>query len=204
MKRKSFFSFDTGLGIISGLTVAFFVIYIVRTFSPIACQLALSKIQGEFNNICNKAVLDYIDFENVDYSDIVKIEQTDGKIKGITTDISKTNHMKSTITLNIQDKLENMEEVWISLPAGGFFGLGGGIKIPVSLISVSYLEADLESSFESVGINQTRFSVSAVIRMNGKLLAVGEENDIKIETKVPVLMTVIVGDVPNTYVNVNK
>ena len=66
------------------------------------------------------------------------------------------------------------------------------------------METDIVSSFDSVGVNQTRLTINAVIQMEGKLLALGDGAEIEIKSNVPVLMTVIVGNVPNTYVDVKK
>lgn len=207
MNRKgfNFASYETGLGIIGGFTIAFAVVLLIRIFSPTVCELALEKLQSEFNRICNTAVLDYLDSEKTDYEDIIIIERSDGgEIRGMTSDVAKVNRMKSEISLAIQSEIDKIEEVKVDFPTSGFFGLGGGIKIPVKLMSVSLMEAEIVSSFESVGINQTRLNVNAIFNIKGRLLALGQGQEATVKSEVPVLMTVVVGNVPNTYVSVKK
>ncbi|MBR2916885.1 MAG: hypothetical protein IKC07_04740, partial [Clostridia bacterium] len=99
---------------------------------------------------------------------------------------------------------DKIEEIEVKYPVSGVFGLGGGFKVPVQLIGTGVLETDIVSSFDSVGVNQTRLTINAVIKTEGKILALGQGEKISIKSDVPVLMTVIVGEVPNTYVTVKK
>jgi len=204
VRKRCFFTYETGMGIIGGLMIAFVVVAVIRIFSPILCSLAEEKLQSRFNKICNTAVMEYLE-ENLDLSDIAVIERTpDGDVQGITTDTVKVNKFKSWVSLEIQKELDKLDEITVEVPSGGFFGFGSGVRIPVKLMSQAVLETDVVSSFESVGINQTRLCVDASISLSGKLLAIGKGNMVKIETKVPMLMTVIVGEVPGTYVDVKK
>ena len=204
MKRQLFFTYETGLGIIAGLTIAFIIVFFIRMFSPILASLAEEELQNRFNKICNGSVMKYLDNEK-NNSDFMEIQHSsNGDIQGITANTVKINKLKSRISLDIQNQLDTIDEITVKIPIGGFFGLGGGFDIPVKLMSVTVLDADIHSSFESVGINQTKLSVNATVCLSGKLLAIGKENPVKIKTKVPVLMTVIVGQVPGTYIDVKK
>ncbi len=204
MRKHLLFTYETGLGLIGGLTIAFIIVFFIRMFSPILTSLAEEGLQSRFNKICNNSVMEYLD-EETDASDFMEVQRaTNGEIQGITTNTLKINRFKSRISLDIQKELDKIDEITVKLPTGGFFGLGGGVNIPVKLMSVTVLDADVISSFESVGINQTRLSVNATISLSGKLLAIGKGNPVKIKTQVPVLMTVIVGQVPGTYIDVKK
>lgn len=204
MRKQRPFTYETGLGLIGGLTVAFIIVFFIRMFSPILASLAEEELQSRFNKICNSSVMEYLDKEK-DESDFMEIQRaSNGDIQGITTNTVKINKFKSMISLDIQNQLDRIDEITVKIPTGGFFGLGGGFNIPVKLMSVTVLDADIISSFESVGINQTKLSVNAVIGLSGKLLAIGKGNPVKIKTQVPVLMTVIVGHVPGTYIDVKK
>ncbi len=204
-RYRKFGSYEIGVGIIGGLTIAFGIVLFIRMLSPAICDKALSKLQGEFNIICNETVLSYIESENIGYRDIINIERNDnGEITAMNTDMNAVNKMKSSISLNIQEKLDKLEGISVKFPTNGFFGLGGGIDIPVELVLISNLKTDIASSFESMGINQTRLYITVTIQTEGKLLLAGEGQNVKIKTRVPISQTVIVGDVPGTYVNVDK
>ncbi len=202
--RRKYKIYDAKLWIIGSLTVAFAIVLICRMISPTICDFAIANLQSEFNKICNRAVIEYIDDE-LKSNDIVLIDRNDkGEIRGITTDTILVNKMKSEISLIIQKNLDKIEEIEVKIPINAIFNFGGDIKIPVQVMGVGVMETELLSNFESVGVNQTRLTVDAVVHIKGKLLAVGQGYDISIKSDVPVLMTVIVGSVPNTYVDVKK
>lgn len=205
MRREGFWSYETGIAVVGGLTMAFAVVLAIRMLSPVICERAVSKLQSDFTRICNQAVLDYMDEGNIGYGDIIKIERgQSGEIEAMDTDIAALNRMKSQIAVSVQKEIDKIETVRVKFPSNGFFGFGGGFNIPVSLIAVGVLETDYDASFEAAGINQTRLSVTLTFKTGGKLLLAGEGRTANIETTVPVAQTVIVGDVPNTYLNVDK
>lgn len=203
MKKRSFFTYETGIGVIGGMTIALLIVFFIRIFSPILCSLAQEELQSRFNKICNEAVLEY--FDDKKNSELFEIERLEnGEIQGITTDTIGMNRIKSSLNLKIQKELDKIDEIKVEVPSGGFFGIGGSFKIPVYLLGITALETDYVSNFESVGINQTRISVEVSISLSGELVAFGQENAVTVKTTVPVLMTVIVGKVPGTYVEVKK
>lgn len=205
MKNRDFVGYETGIAIVGGLTVAFAIVLAVRMFSPVICERAGSQLQSDITVICNEAVLDYIDSSNLKYTDIISIERSaDGNIRAMNTEIANVNRMKSGILLDIQRKIDEIEEIGVTFPINGFFGFGGGIEIPVKLISVECVEAELEPAFESVGINQTRLDITLKVKASGKLLLAGQDTEVEVATDVPIAQTIIVGDVPDTYLNVEK
>lgn len=204
-KYSVFGSYEMGIAIVGGFTAAFAIVLFTRMFSPVICERAASKLQSQFMIICNEAVLDYIESENIDYTDIINIERSQsGEIQAMNTNMAAVNRLKSEIAVCIQKQIDKIEDVSVKFPSNGFFGFGGGINIPVKLISVGTLETDLNSSFEAAGINQTRIYITITVKTGGKLLLAGEGRSVTVKTQVPVAQTVIVGDVPSAYLDVKK
>ena len=196
--RRRLFTYETGVGVISGLTIAFLVVFLIRMLSPYLVSIAREELQSMFNKICNEAVLEY--FENEAETDLFRIErQANGELQGIITDTKSMNRLKSSLNLKIQSELDKIDEIRVGIPL-----FGERFKISVHLMGVTALETDYVSEFESVGINQTKISVDTVISASGNLLAIGRKNPVTVKTSVPVLMTVVVGKVPGTYVEVNR
>ena len=190
------------------LIVAFAFVTLCRGIAPDICEMAAATFQSDFNRICNSAVIECVEKGTL-AEDFVTIDRNEnGEIKGIRTDTMEINRLKSEISLKIQEELDKIKTIDIGYPYNGIFGLNTrfmeDFEIPVQLIGAGIMETDIVSSFDSVGVNQTRLTINAVIEMEGKLLALGDGAEIKIESNVPVLMTVIVGNVPSTYVNVKK
>ena len=76
---------------------------------------------------------------------------------------------------------------------------GTGPKIPVTLASTGFTEADIESSFKSGGINQTVHSVSMRVKTTVNVILPYGITSVSLETAVPVTETVIVGNVPDIF-----
>ena len=80
---------------------------------------------------------------------------------------------------------------------------GTGPKLPIKVLSISSSDADFRNDFSAAGINQTshRIMMDVTITMT-VLTPVGTES-VTVTSGVVVAETVIVGHVPDSYVNVN-
>ncbi|MEG1441994.1 MAG: sporulation protein YunB, partial [Oscillospiraceae bacterium] len=58
--------------------------------------------------------------------------------------------------------------------------------------------------FESVGINQTRHRIMVVVKVPISIAAPLKKISSEVVSEVPIAETVIVGDVPNTYMDFMK
>lgn len=204
-KHSPLGNYEMGIAIVGGLTAAFAIVFFIRMVSPVICEKAVSKLQSRFTVICNEAVMEYIKTNDIKYDDLVDIQRgDDGRVQAMNTNMRAVNDMKSSLSLAVQKELDKMDSVTVKFPSNGFFGLDGGIDIPVQVIYVSALETKLNSTFEAVGINQTRLYITVTLKIDGKLLLCGDGETVSIKTAVPISQTVIVGDVPGTYLNVKK
>ena len=78
-------------------------------------------------------------------------------------------------------------------------GRGPGVKIRIS--SIGNIETNLNSEFTSQGINQTLHRIYVDISCNVKVLTPFKDIERKITNKVLLAENVIVGNIPNTYYN---
>ena len=78
-------------------------------------------------------------------------------------------------------------------------GRGPGVKIRIS--SIGNIETNLNSEFTSQGINQTLHRIYVDISCNVKVLTPFKDIERKIKNKVLLAENVIVGNIPDTYYN---
>ena len=78
-----------------------------------------------------------------------------------------------------------------------------GPKIRIRIISFPAVSTDFDSELVSSGINQTRHKIYLTLRARIRIAIPLNTADIDVESRVPVTETIIVGDVPQTYVNVD-
>ena len=78
-------------------------------------------------------------------------------------------------------------------------GRGPGVKITIS--SIGDVETDLRSEFSSQGINQTLHRVYLQVKCNVNILTPFDNISREITNQVLLMVYVIVGNIPNTYYN---
>ena len=78
-------------------------------------------------------------------------------------------------------------------------GRGPGVKIRIS--SIGNIETNLNSEFTSQGINQTLHRIYVDVSCNVKVLTPFKDIERKITNKVLLAENVIVGNIPDTYYN---
>ena len=78
-------------------------------------------------------------------------------------------------------------------------GRGPGVKIRIS--SIGDVETDLRSEFTAQGINQTLHRVYLQVKCNVNILTPFDNISRDITNQVLLIENVIVGNIPNTYYN---
>ena len=77
-----------------------------------------------------------------------------------------------------------------------------GIRIPVLVVPIEILSVDFKSELVDSGINQTLYRLNIEVEIAVKLLLPIGSEIFNVKTTVPVVQTVIVGDIPDSYTNV--
>lgn len=104
--------------------------------------------------------------------------------------------MKLTIKVGKIYKLHYGSFTGVKLLAGR----GPGVDIVIS--SIGNVETDLRSEFTDQGINQTLHRVYLQVDCEVSILTPFKDLDKKISNQVLLLENVIVGQIPNTYYNI--
>ena len=105
-------------------------------------------------------------------------------------------------------KQTQKEERILKLQCGSFTGFkllagkGPGVKIRIS--SIGDVETDLKSEFTAKGINQTLHRVYLQVICNVNILTPFEDIETKITNQVLLVENIIVGNIPNTYYNLEN
>ena len=107
---------------------------------------------------------------------------------------------------NIAQRPRSKGDEGIAIPLGTITGskllAGMGPKIPVRIISFPAVSTDFESEFEYSGINQTCHKIYLTLQARIRIMP-PKHRRYKHFSRVPVTETIIVGDVPHTYINVD-
>ncbi len=128
---------------------------------------------------------------------------------GTLRSISVNPHVVSTITAMISNRLietvRNFGESGFGMPLGNATGMitlsGKGPKIKIKTVPLGNIACDTESQFISAGINQTHFKLVLKITCAYEALAPFARESGELCFTYTLCETVIVGDVPQLYLN---
>ena len=185
-----------------GLTVAFF--YLRTQYRDVIRDLAETQVKNTTSDLTNDAIAKQIEDGVVQYDRIVYFEKDlDGRITALKTNIGEVNRLKTDILNIINDEILALDNSDIGIPLGSLFLpellSGKGPVIPVHILSIRNSDASFHSNFTQAGINQTLHQVTMQVSIDVAVLVLGETTSFTMESEVVVAETVIVGDVPNTY-----
>ena len=167
-------------------------------------DLAETQVKNSTSDLTNDAIAKQIAAGNIQYDRIVYFEKDlDGRITALKTNISEVNRLKTDILNIINDEILALDTSDIGIPIGSFIFpellSGKGPVIPVHILSIRNSDASFYSNFHQAGINQTLHQLAMEVSVDVAVLALGETNSFTMTSEVVVAETVIVGAVPNTY-----
>ena len=167
-------------------------------------DLAETQVKNSTSDLTNDAIAKQIAAGNIQYDRIVYFEKDlDGRITALKTNISEVNRLKTDILNIINDEILALDTSDIGIPIGSFVFpellSGKGPVIPVHILSIRNSDASFYSNFHQAGINQTLHQLAMEVSVDVAVLALGETNSFTMTSEVVVAETVIVGAVPNTY-----
>lgn len=188
------------------ILVAFVVIFIwvnikVRPFVvSVATGYATNVVSNTLNDILDEAM------KEDDYTFVNVINDAEGKVAAVTMNSADTNLLMTKIALGIKNRIANMEEVEAEIPLGNFlpypFLAGIGPDVPVKFLILANTSVTAKENFISKGINQSLYTISFHIVTKVGIYIPTIHSSVMVENDLPVAQTLIVGNVPDNYTNV--
>ena len=166
-----------------------------------SCKNAASSMAV---NTVNEEVAKVI--QTYTYEDIVEVEKdVNGKIATIQARFTQINDIVSQITENIQERIDQSDTQKVYINLGKVSGVSFlsyiGPTFEIEMERAGDINSKVKSEFESVGINQTLHRINLELECKMSILtpfgSVAEE----MTTTVILAETVIVGEVPTTFLN---
>lgn len=167
-------------------------------------DLARTSVVNTTSDMTNDAISRQIAAGNIAYDRIVYFEKDlDGRITALKTNMSEVNRLKTEVLNIINDEILALDHSDIGIPLGSLFlpelFSGKGPAIPVHILSIRNSDASFDSSFSQAGINQTLHRLNMEVSIDVAVLVLGETSSFTVTSEVVVAETIIVGQVPNTY-----
>ena len=188
------------------LFVLLFALFLVLRgeYRDIIRDLAQTQVKNTTSDLTNDAIARQIAEGVIQYDRIVYFEKDlDGKITALKTNMSEINRLKTDILNIINDEILSLDTSHLGIPVGSLFlpefFSGRGPAIPVRILSIRNSDASFASDFTQAGINQTLHQLTMEVSVDVAVLVLAQISSFTVTSQVVVAQTVIVGDVPGTF-----
>ena len=173
-------------------------------YHDVVQELAQTQVKNVTSDLINDAIDRQIEDGNVAYDRMVYFEKDlDGRITALKTNMGLVNRLKTDILNIINDDILALDTDLIGIPIGSLILpellSGKGPQIPVRVLSIRNSDGAFLSHFSEAGINQTLHQLTMVVSVDVTVLALGKTNSFTVSSEVVVAETVIVGTVPETF-----
>lgn len=185
------------------ILIAAFCLFRSR-FRNVIRELAETQVKNTTSDLTNDAIAKQIAAGNIAYDRIVYFEKDlDGRITAMKTNMTEINRLKTDILNLINDEILALDTSDIGIPLGSLFlpefFSGKGPAIPVHILSIRNSDANFASHFSEAGINQTLHQLIMEVNVDVSVLVLGQTSSFTVNSEVVVAETVIIGDVPQTF-----
>ncbi len=176
---------------------------------PVVAEVAAAQTQNTMTAVVEHAVTASLAERQVSYSDFVTIQREEkGSITALTTDMARMNLLRAEFTTAILEALEGVDISDIQIPLGSLFNLeplwAKGPSIKVRAMTVGTVQTEFDSQLTSAGVNQTLHRIWLDVSVPMTLMLPGGEVETNLNTRLCVAETVIVGKVPDTYLQIGQ
>lgn len=188
------------------LLLGYGFIFMNRIVKPTIISIGETKAKAMLTQVVNDVVREKFT-EDVQSGNLLNIKTDDeGKVTMVQADSAAMTRLSYDLAGRIQSRIKHMDEEKVMVPVGTILGSQilsqTGPKMNLKVLPLGTTQIAFTTEFEETGINQTKYKVYLVVKSKAKVLVPFSTNNIDVETVLLVAETIIVGDVPQTYVNV--
>ncbi len=171
--------------------------------------LTESRIRNQIIHVAEEAVGEVLYRQGASYSDMVSLQTgKSGEITTLSTDTVQLNQLRNAVMEQVITQVEDLDAEELGIPLGLLTGWdllsATGPKLPVRVLSVASASGNYRNDFISAGINQTLHRIFLDVTILVRVLLPGGIVETEVMVPISVAETVIIGQVPQTYLNLNQ
>lgn len=171
----------------------------------ISTQIASADAKDVITAKINDAIVDTLNSGDYGGDYFVTFQKADnGDVTAVSSNMARINELSSKILDKLVDSTRD-NTITIGIPAGNLTGasllMGRGAKIPVKIVVLSSSRVEFMNNIVTAGINQTKHQITLRVTADMQILVPWGTEDTQVSTDVLIADTVIVGKVPDTYLN---
>ena len=198
------------LPVIAALLLAGLVIHFVNgQLRPILETVAANQATNLMTRAIDAAVDDCLTESGMSYGDFVSVV-TDGagRVTSLSGNTAAASRFRRQVTKAVIAAIQGLDEKDLGVPLGNLTGQlllsGVGPSVRVRVYSVGSVTAEYVNSFTAAGVNQTHHQIDLVVNATVNLFLPGEVLPVAVHSAACVAETVIVGEAPDTYLNLEQ
>ena len=186
------------------LIIAVLLLLLRKKYDDVIVELTKTQVTNSTSDLINDSIAEQIAGGRIEYDRIVYFEKDlNGKITALKTNIGEVNKLKTDILNIINNEILSNDHSEMGIPLGSLFlpelFSGKGPEIPVKILSIRNSDATFDSQFTHAGINQTMHQLRMRVLVDVSVLVLGKTVSFTVESDVVIAETIIVGAVPDTF-----
>ncbi len=195
--------------ILLGITIMVTVYSFTKFIRPRVIRISQLFAENEVSQIIDDEIKKLMLEEFLSYEKITTITRDSaGRVTSVNANSVLINNFANDLDIAIGDSIDKRDVMENQVYLSSFFGIdilsGMGPKIPVRFQQISVTDADVHHTFEESGINQTLHTIHLSVSVEIEILMPFAYSTIEVSSNMPIAQTLIVGTVPDTYLNRQK
>ena len=192
-----------------GLTGLLFFLSAAGLFlKDLSSQIAVSDASDIVTVQINSAIASIMQESDFEGDYFVTFEKNDrGEVTAISSNMARINALSARILDRVVGATDN-RTLTVEIPLGNLTGMsllmGRGPGVPVKIIALTSSRVGFNNSIVTAGINQTKHQITLVVTVDIDILIPWATETAQVQTEVLIADTIVVGQVPETYFNVQQ
>lgn len=174
----------------------------------LSAQIASSDASDIVTVQINKVIAQVMQEGDYDGDYFVTFEKNDrGEVTAISSNMARINGLSAQILDRVVGATDN-RTLTVIIPLGNLTGIsllmGRGPGIPVQIIVLTSSRVEFKNSIVTAGINQTKHQINLEVIVDIDILIPWATERARVTTEVLIADTIVVGQVPETYFNLQN
>jgi sporulation protein YunB len=179
---------------------------VIIFFKDISTQIAVSDASDIVTAQVNQIVADIMAEQDYSADYFISLEKNEsGEITAINSNMARINALSAEILTRVIGVTES-RVIEVGIPAGNLSGIsmlmGRGPDVTVDIVMLTSSRVEFNNTIVTAGINQTKHQINLDITVDVDVLVPWGMESNQVVTEILIADTTIVGQVPETYLNV--
>ena len=180
----------------------------VMYLRELSCDMVLSDAVDLMTLCVNDTINRTLSGRDYGYDYFVTIDRDEsGAVTAIKANMARINALSSELLSDIVEAADR-GELSLAIPIGNILGssllLGKGPDIPVDITLLTSSRVDFKNEISAAGINQTKHEMKLDVVVDIDVVLPWRTVSTQVVTEILIAETVIVGEVPQTYLDLER